>query len=315
MRVVMGFLVSGVLSLWVGLAPVFADYTVTTASGVSLTTPTAGSTAITLCSATSTILHNQLSVPGGRRVQGQVQVDFIQSDGTRLPVNPQPWDPDGLDPINVNVTGPISVDIQVTVPPASTWPITVPSAQRGGAPDLREVQITPQLFVFDTATGVQLDTLGPGQSYDLNCDNPPPPQENGGSCPATPGYWKNHSGLAPGNQKDVWPVHTLTLGSHTYTESEVVTLFKDFSPSGSGDASMILGYQLFAAKLNVASGSANAGSIATAISTADSLLAAQGSGSLPYNISPSSTVGQQMVGVAATLDAYNNSSPAGCTLR
>jgi uncharacterized repeat protein (TIGR01451 family) len=135
----------------------------------------------------------------------------------------------------------------------------------------------------------------------------------GNACPATPGFWKNHSTSAPGNQANLWPVGSLTLGSHTYTEAQILTLFANFKPSGSGDASMILAYQLFAAKLNVLSGTANAGSIAGAITSADALLTSAGSGSLPYNIAPSSSLGQQMTTVAGQLDAYNNSNPSGCT--
>jgi uncharacterized repeat protein (TIGR01451 family) len=135
----------------------------------------------------------------------------------------------------------------------------------------------------------------------------------GNACPATPGFWKNHSTSAPGNQANLWPVGSLTLGSHTYTEAQILTLFANFQPSGSGDASMILAYQLFAAKLNVLSGTANAGSIAGAIASADALLSQAGTGSLPYNIAPSSSLGQQMTAVASQLDAYNNSNPSGCT--
>lgn len=141
--------------------------------------------------------------------------------------------------------------------------------------------------------------------------------QGGNACPATPGFWKTHSSNAPGNQQNLWPISALTLGSHTYTEDQLIGpngLFTKFKPSNSGDASMILAYQLFAAKLNVLSGTANAGSILGVISQADALLTtAGGSSSLPYNISPSSALGAQMVAVASQLDAYNNSAPSGCT--
>ena len=76
-----------------------------------------------------------------------------------------------------------------------------------------------------------------------------------------------------------------------------------------GDASLILAEQLIAAKLNLANG-ADASAIVESIIDADNLLATQ-PGQLPYQIAPSSPLGQQMVAVAAALDRYNNSCRAG----
>ena len=79
--------------------------------------------------------------------------------------------------------------------------------------------------------------------------------------------------------------------------------------AANGDASLILADQLIAAKLNLANG-ADASAIVQSIIDADNLLAAQ-SGQLPYQIAPSSPLGQQMVAVAAALDRYNNSCRPG----
>jgi YVTN family beta-propeller protein len=113
------------------------------------------------------------------------------------------------------------------------------------------------------------------------------------ACPQGQGFWKNHP--------DAWPVTTLTLGSQTYTQTALLTLF-DTPPRG--DASLILAHQLIAAKLNVANGS-NPAPISSTIADADNLFS-QFPGKLPYNVRTSSAIGQQMVNDANVLDRYNN---------
>ncbi len=112
-------------------------------------------------------------------------------------------------------------------------------------------------------------------------------------CPLSQGFWKTHP--------NAWPVTSLTLGSQTYTEVELLKILK--TPVR-GDASLILAHQLIAAKLNIANGS-NPVPVISTIADADSLLSGF-SGKLPYHVSPSSTIGKQMVNNASTLDSYNN---------
>jgi hypothetical protein len=113
------------------------------------------------------------------------------------------------------------------------------------------------------------------------------------ACPLTQGYWKNHPAA--------WPVHSLMLGSQTYNMMELLNILG--TPSG-GDASLILAKQLIAAKLNIANGS-DPTPISSTIADADSLLS-MFSGKLPYNVKPSSDIGQMMINDANTLDQYNN---------
>jgi hypothetical protein len=115
----------------------------------------------------------------------------------------------------------------------------------------------------------------------------------GNKCPLSQGFWNNHS--------KAWPVTTLTLGSQTYTEAELLTILQT---SVTGDASLILAHQLIAAKLNIANGS-NAAPVGSTITDADSLLSLF-SGKLPYGVDPNSANGQRMVNDATTLDNYNN---------
>ena len=76
------------------------------------------------------------------------------------------------------------------------------------------------------------------------------------------------------------------------------------------DASVILAYQLIAAKLNLANGS-NPCSFAATIAEADALI---GGRTIPITpkITPNTDEGQQMVSLAHTLEQSNTPTP-GCT--
>jgi hypothetical protein len=113
------------------------------------------------------------------------------------------------------------------------------------------------------------------------------------TCPRSQGFWKNHP--------EAWPVTSLTLGSQTYTQAELLALF-DTPPRG--DASLILAHQLIAAKLNIANGS-DPTPVNDTIIDADHLLSGF-TGKLPYGVRPSSSIGQAMVHDANVLDSYNN---------
>ena len=63
------------------------------------------------------------------------------------------------------------------------------------------------------------------------------------NCTFTVGYWKTHEG--------VWPVTSLTLGTVSYTQAELLSILN--TPSG-GNGLLILAHQLIAAKLNIANG-------------------------------------------------------------
>jgi hypothetical protein len=124
-------------------------------------------------------------------------------------------------------------------------------------------------------------------------------------CPLGGGYWKNNP--------SVWPVTTLTLGTVSYTQSELLTILN--TPIGTGknaDASLILADQLIAARLGIARGS-DAAPISATIATANALLGSF-NGKLPYEVKASSGIGQQMITLAALLDQYNQGLlTTGCT--
>jgi hypothetical protein len=110
-------------------------------------------------------------------------------------------------------------------------------------------------------------------------------------CPLTQGFWKNHPAA--------WPVTSLTLGSVSYNQAQLITILK--TPVA-GDASINLAHQLIAAMLNVANLS-NPAPISATITDANGDL---DGGIIPQGIAPSSTLGADMVGDASTLDSYNS---------
>jgi len=87
-------------------------------------------------------------------------------------------------------------------------------------------------------------------------------------CTFTQGYWKSHGPIPTGNNSNEWPVTSLTLGSVSYTDLELLTIFN--TPAG-GNGLISLAHQLIAAKLNVANG-ADDTNIAGAITAADALI-------------------------------------------
>lgn len=109
----------------------------------------------------------------------------------------------------------------------------------------------------------------------------------------TVGYWKNHP--------DAWPVDNLTLGSYNYTEAQLLILL---NTPVRRDASILLAYQLVAAKLNILSGEDTTPAVTDAILEADALLSGF-TGPLPYHVRPNTSVGHDMVDVAKVLYNYN----------
>jgi len=146
------------------------------------------------------------------------------------------------------------------------------------------------LEVGTLVVGAPGDDEGVGSAHVFEpCSSPSPPSP----CPWSQGYWKNH--------RADWPVASLTLGSETYDQMELLTLLR--TPPR-GDATLIMAHQLIAAKLNVANG-AGVESIAGALTDADRMLSAFG-GKLPYSVHTSSSNGQAMTATAEMLDRYNN---------
>jgi len=87
------------------------------------------------------------------------------------------------------------------------------------------------------------------------------------NCTFTQGYWKTHgpTGCATGNNTNEWPVTSLTLGTVSYTDAQLCSIF---NTPAAGNGLISLAHQLIAAKLNIANG-ADGSSVAAAIAAAD----------------------------------------------
>ena len=142
-------------------------------------------------------------------------------------------------------------------------------------------EFTTTPTVPDTPTATSTETATPSATET--------PAEG---CVRSQGFWKTHP--------EEWPVDTLTLGSQTYSQAELLALL---SMPVRGDATLILAKQLIAAKLNIADG-ADGSAIADTIEDADALLA-QFTGKLPYGIRPSTDEGHEAVHLAGTLGEFN----------
>jgi len=126
-----------------------------------------------------------------------------------------------------------------------------------------------------------------------------------GTCPLTQGFWKNHF---PGSWAPSVLSGGLKIGTITYTAAQLEANLER-NPSG-GNALVILSHQLIAALLNQSNGS-NTASITATITAAQTLI-----DGLYINsafVAAGSSLGQQMTALANTLDAFNISSPLGCT--
>lgn len=94
----------------------------------------------------------------------------------------------------------------------------------------------------------------------------------------------------------------LELGGRTYTDDELIDLLE---LEVEGDASLNLAHQLIAAKLNLLT-VAEDDDILDVIADADAWLFENDPGAgLPYGTEPSSSEGQEAIGLALELDLFN----------
>jgi cysteine-rich repeat protein len=130
---------------------------------------------------------------------------------------------------------------------------------------------------------------------DFNAERATLSQLEGDQCTFTQGFWQNHP--------EDWPVSSLALGGHVYTQAELLLILQE---PVAGNGLIALSHQLIAAKLNVAYGAPD-GDIAEAIAAADALI-----GSL---IVPPIGTGFLATSVTSTLndalDVFNNSELSG----
>lgn len=208
-----------------------------------------------------------------------------------------PWTPPGQCPYNA---GALPAD-------TTTYTFTVPLADLGLSAEtmcgaLLYLQV--HAAIDDAATNAQVGSAYAGTfkgriAYTVSCDEDPPVT----GCTLTQGYWKTHP--------SAWPVPGLTIGGVYYSRSQLINFLKT---APRGDASIILGHQLVATLLNVASGASVPPEVQQAIDDAQAWMAANkdADGTLPYGIRPTadgvpnSAVWDEAINLGAVLDLYNN---------
>jgi hypothetical protein len=126
--------------------------------------------------------------------------------------------------------------------------------------------------------------------YTICC---PPPTPTPVGCTLTQGYWKTHSKYADNaSQQLPWPISEDTqLCGQSW--------FDILSIQPQGEAWLILAHQWIAAKLNVATGASTPPDVAAAITTGDQILTSN-------CVHLSGSLATQALGLATTLDNYNN---------
>jgi hypothetical protein len=119
-------------------------------------------------------------------------------------------------------------------------------------------------FGHATSTLMRSDFTGTLSCFTLPCGSP------GDGCTLTQGYWKTHGpeGCATGNNINVWPVTSLSLGTVEYTDVQLCSILN--TPAG-GNGLIALAHQLIAAKLNIENG-ADGTDAAGCIAAADALI-------------------------------------------
>lgn len=118
------------------------------------------------------------------------------------------------------------------------------------------------------------------------------------NCTYTQGYWKTHGPIPTGNNSNMWPVNSLTIGTVVYTDLQLQAIFD--TPS-QGNGLISLAHQLIAAKLNIANG-ADGSSVAASITAADSMIGALVIPSIGTGFLPASSTSS----LINTLNNYNN---------
>jgi len=121
------------------------------------------------------------------------------------------------------------------------------------------------------------------------CTEGSTPKDDGG-CTHTRHFWEEHAAGSAG---------VMTVGSESYTPAEILSLL---DTDVDGDASLALGRELIAAKLNIENG-ADDSAVAAVIEKADTWLSTL-SGTLPYEVEPKDA--SDAILWAAALDDFNN---------
>jgi hypothetical protein len=183
-----------------------------------------------------------------------------------------------------------------TIPGSISFTATATTATKTVTVSWPNAPLTTKCTVTGTATltssGSHVDIVINGSSSaTLSC--------GGTGCPATIGFWKNQT-------KHPFPDSVqesgLTIGGISYSAADLVTILNRHG----GNAVAILGRQLVGALVNLAAGAKHNATADGAIATAETLLEDNKLNLLTSSVGPSTTLGQELLAPANTLDGYNN---------
>ena len=121
-------------------------------------------------------------------------------------------------------------------------------------------------------------------------------------CTLTPGYWKTHSAYGPAPTDDDWS--SLASGPDTVFFSSGKTYYQVLWTAPTGNPYWILAHAYIAAQLNQLGGASD-GAVAAQMLQAKQIFQ-QYTPAYIGGLKKSSALAQQVVGLAARLDAYNN---------
>ena len=134
-------------------------------------------------------------------------------------------------------------------------------------------------------------------------------------CPATKGFWHNHSWPSGGATVDgvVYsgaPDYTMTIGGITYSQADLLSfLATGGRAQAGGNGFRIGGSQLIAAILNIANGISHSASLDATIAAMNTEL----TGHDLRGSKPSKSLNADLIDFGSTLDAFNDSAAAlGC---
>lgn len=226
-------------------------------------------------------------LPAGYILQGWAQTQYVNPGGSRTE----------YETYQIYYVSDGASDFVQTVnyPPLSSWVLT------DEANGMYELHVDLAISVTDpngltvswVGPGEAPGTLGPGNDWDVYCNEappPPPPPPPPGVGTGTRGYWANHA--------EAWPVSSIDIGGVTYTVDQAIANMV----AGGRDKTYILFAQLVAAKLNVANG-AESSCISGTIAAADAWFVSYPLGSGVAGGTDAWTEGSSLT---STLDAYNN---------
>ena len=187
-------------------------------------------------------------------------------------------DPDGG---RVTLTATNNATVNVTTPADDTKEVVYITASK----------IDPNLSAGSFSVKA---TTSYGHQISFNVEVNCPPVTHG--CTLTQGFWKN--------KPAEWPTSTLTLGTMSYSKTQLITILK--TPVR-GNGLVSLSHQLIAAKLNVANDASVPPGVLEAIGLADGQIGALVVPSIGAGfLAPDSTSSMTSI-----LDVYNNGRAIG----